>query len=83
MPVRRGTAIGLNAFFGAILGTTVVPLLFGFAANRFGLAGPLVMAGLRMLPIVVVVPRITETAPHVLRRRALIPQPARGEATVV
>jgi MFS family permease len=42
VPERRGAAIGLNTFSGAILGTMVVSVLGGFAADRFGLAAPLV-----------------------------------------
>lgn len=83
VPERRGAAIGLNTFFGALVGTMVVPLLGGFAADRFGLAAPLVMAACAMLAIVAVVPRIPETAPRVLLRRARIAQPARGQAALV
>jgi MFS family permease len=63
VPERRGTAIGLNTIFGAILGTMVVPVLGAFAADRFGLAAPLAMAGVCMLVLVLVVSGIPETAP--------------------
>jgi MFS family permease len=83
VPERRGTAIGLNTFFGAMVGTMVVPVLGGFAADRFGLAAPLVMASLCMLVLALVVPGIPETAPRLLRRRSGAAQAARGEPALV
>jgi MFS family permease len=83
VPDRRGTAIGLNTFFGAIVGTSVVPVLGGFAADIFGLAAPLVLAGLCLLAVVLVVPGVPETAPRVLLRRAGAPKVAPSEAALV
>jgi MFS family permease len=83
VPERRGTAIGLNTFFGAIVGTSVVPVLGGFASHSFGLAAPLILAGLYLLALVLVVPGIPETAPQVLLRRAGAPKVASSEAALV
>jgi MFS family permease len=70
VPEQRGAAIGFNTFSGAILGTMVVSVLGGFAADRFGLAAPLVMALRCRLVLVLLVTGVPETAPRLLGRRA-------------
>jgi MFS family permease len=73
VPDRRGAAIGVNVFFAAVVGTMVMPLVGGLAADRFGLAAPLGIAGLLVLLIVPAVLAMPETAPRVLARRASTP----------
>ncbi len=70
-PTRCGAAIGICNLFAATLGITLSPVIGGVLADRFGLAIPIVLAGLCELLIVPMMVGVPETAPRVLLRRRI------------
>ena len=76
VPTRRGASIGICNLFAATLGITLSPIIGGVLADRFGLVVPMVLAATCLLLVVVALLGVPETAPRVLMRRGLAPQPA-------
>jgi predicted MFS family arabinose efflux permease len=75
VPERRGSTIGFNVFVAAMVGTFLMPFVAGLAADRLGLAVPLVIGGLAVLLIAPVTLGVPETAPRILARRAPVASP--------
>jgi ACS family hexuronate transporter-like MFS transporter len=69
VPGRRGAAIGIANFLSATLGSLLSPIYGGVLADHFGLALPLVLAGVFQLLTAPVLFGVPETAPRVLARR--------------
>ena len=66
----RGAALGVTNFFGVIFGSTLMPLVGGVIADRFGLAGAMWLLVASQLVIAVLILAVTETAPRVVARTA-------------
>jgi predicted MFS family arabinose efflux permease len=76
VPARKGAAIGVCNLFAATLGITLSPIIGGALADRFGLLVPVVLGGVCILSVGVALIGVPETAPRVLLRRGVAPQPA-------
>ena len=75
VPLRRGASIGICNLFAATLGITLSPVIGGVLADRFGLVVPEALAGLFILLVAASLAGVPETAPRILMRRGLAPQP--------
>jgi MFS family permease len=72
VPVElRGTALGVTNFSAVMVGTAVMPVLGGIAADWFGLPVALGLAVAMQLLMAALVLGIGETAPRVVARRGL------------
>jgi MFS family permease len=66
----NATAMGFNAAFGELLGAGAMPVLIGWAADKFGLVVlPWVLAGSAMLAVLLTL-GLRETAPRLIARTA-------------
>jgi predicted MFS family arabinose efflux permease len=68
---QRAAALGMTNFFGVIIGTTVMPVVGGIVADRFGLSGALWIAVIALGIIAMAMIAVRETAPRVLARRGV------------
>lgn len=68
----RGAALGLTNFFAVIIGTTLMPVLAGIAADHFGLTAALWIPIASQIVIAILVLAINETAPRRVARQAAI-----------
>ncbi|HEY1933252.1 MAG TPA: MFS transporter [Acetobacteraceae bacterium] len=72
VPVEmRGAALGMTNFFAVVVGTAVMPVVGGIVADHFGLPAALWLAVGAQILMAALVIGIVETAPRVVRRRAL------------
>jgi MFS family permease len=67
----HGTAVGVAQFCGVIVGATLMPVVAGVVAGRWGLASSLAIAAVAMLLVAPLMWGIKETSPAVLRRQGL------------
>jgi sugar phosphate permease len=70
VPVElRGAVLGMTNFFAVMMGTAVMPVVGGIAADHFGLAAALWLAVGAQIVMAALVVGIRETAPRVVGRR--------------
>lgn len=66
----RGTALGITNFFAVIVGTTIMPLVAGVIADRFGTAAALWIPIVAFVVIATMIMTVRETAPRIVGRSA-------------
>ncbi len=67
----RGAALGMTNFFGVIVGGTLMPLVGGLAASRFGLEAALWLAVASQIVVAASLFVVRETAPRLVARGAV------------
>jgi MFS family permease len=74
----HATAIGTSNFPSVIIGTLLMPMLGGWAADKWGLFCPLLIAAVAMLLIAVIMSIVPESAPRKVKTEKIASVEAAG-----
>ncbi|HUW63661.1 MAG TPA: hypothetical protein VMW83_03015, partial [Spirochaetia bacterium] len=69
----HATAIGTSNFIAVIIGTFIMPSLGGWAADKWGLTSPLIIAAAAILLVAVFMVMVPESAPRRLKTGNVFP----------